>query len=108
MKIAGKTIWITGASSGIGEALSILAVRSGARVILSSRNITRLENLKQRLEKISPGSSTIVPMDVTKREEIDKGVETVTKTFERVDILINNAGVSQRSGQLKHPWRWTG
>jgi dehydrogenase/reductase SDR family protein 7B len=103
MKITGKTIWITGASSGIGEALSILAVRSGASVILSSRNITRLENLKQRLEEISPGSSVIVPMDITKREEIDRGVETVTKTFERVDILINNAGISQRSWAIETP-----
>jgi dehydrogenase/reductase SDR family protein 7B len=103
LKIKGKTLWITGASSGIGEALSILAVRSGARVILSSRNIAKLEKLKQRLEEMSPGSATVVPMDVTKREEIDKAVETVTKTFERVDILVNNAGISQRSLAIETP-----
>jgi short-subunit dehydrogenase len=97
MNITGKTIWITGASSGIGEALSIEAVKKGAHVILSARNISRLEDLKQRLEKISPGSSTLMPMDVTVKEEIVKSVETVTKTHTHVDILINNAGISQRS-----------
>jgi len=97
MNIAGKTIWITGASSGIGEALSIEAAKKGAHVILSARNKSKLEDLKQRLEKISPGCATIMLMDVTRKEEIIRSVEAVTKTFERVDILINNAGVSQRS-----------
>src|SRR4030042_131712 len=92
MKIAGKIIWITGASSGIGEALSIEAVKKGAHVILSARNRSKLEDLKQRLEKISPGSTTLMPMDVTRKEDIMKSVEAVTKTHERVDILINNAG----------------
>jgi short-subunit dehydrogenase len=96
MRIAGKIIWITGASSGIGEALSIEAVKKGAHVILSARNISKLEDLKQRLEKISPGSTTLMPIDVTRKEDIVKSVETVTKTMKRVDILINNAGVSQR------------
>jgi dehydrogenase/reductase SDR family member 7B len=96
MKISGKTIWITGASSGIGEALSIEAVKKGAHVILSARNSKKLEDLKQRLEKISPGSATLTPMDVTKKEDILRCVETVTKSNKRVDILINNAGVSQR------------
>jgi dehydrogenase/reductase SDR family member 7B len=96
MKIADKTIWITGASSGIGEALSFEAVKKGAHVILSARNSSKLENLKQRLEEIAPGSVTLMPMDVTRKEDIVKSVETVTKTMKRVDILINNAGVSQR------------
>ena len=96
MKIAGKTIWITGASSGIGEALSIEAIKKGAHVILSARNLHKLEYLQQRLEKISPGSTTLMPMDVTKKEDIVRCVEMVTKTVKRVDILINNAGVSQR------------
>ena len=78
MKIKDKIIWITGASSGIGEALSILAVSSGARVILSARSVTRLETLKKQLEAISPGSSSVVPLDVTKPEEINKAVDTVT------------------------------
>jgi dehydrogenase/reductase SDR family protein 7B len=96
MKIAGKTIWITGASAGIGEALSLEAVKKGAHVILSARNKNKLEDLKQRLEKISPGSATLMPMDVTKKEDILKSVETVANSNLRVDILINNAGVSQR------------
>jgi dehydrogenase/reductase SDR family protein 7B len=103
MKIAGKTVWITGASSGIGEALSIEAVKKGAHVILSARNRIRLEDLKQRLEKISPGSATLIPMDVTNKEDIMKGVDSVTKTHKRVDILINNAGVSQRSLLIETP-----
>ncbi len=103
MKIKDKTIWITGASSGIGEALSVLAVQSGARVILSSRNTEKLNKLQQRLEAITPGSATIVSMDVAKRDAIDKAVEKVISTFERVDILINNAGISQRSWAIETP-----
>ncbi|MBN2275334.1 MAG: SDR family oxidoreductase [Bacteroidales bacterium] len=103
MKIKDKIIWITGASSGIGEALSILAVSSGARVILSARSVTRLETLKKQLEAISPGSSSVVPLDVTKPEEINKAVDTVTGQFERIDILINNAGISQRSLAIETP-----
>jgi dehydrogenase/reductase SDR family member 7B len=103
MKITGKTIWITGASSGIGEALSIEAVKMGARVILSARNISKLEKLKVDLEKISQGSVTLIPMDITKKEEILAGVETVTKMHRQVDILINNAGVSQRSLVIETP-----
>ena len=57
---------------------------------------SKLEDLKQRLEKISPGSATLMPMDVTKKEDILKSVETVANMHLRVDILINNAGVSQR------------
>jgi dehydrogenase/reductase SDR family protein 7B len=103
MRITGKTIWITGASSGIGEALSIEAVKKGAHVILSARNRSRLEDLKQRLEKISPGSVTLMPMDVTKKEDILNSVETVAKMHKRVDILISNAGVSQRSCVIETP-----
>ncbi|MBN1415568.1 MAG: SDR family oxidoreductase [Bacteroidales bacterium] len=103
MNINGKTIWITGASSGIGEALSIEAVRRGASVILSARNTGKLENLKELLEKISPGSAHVVPMDVTKKEDIIRSVETVTSLYKGIDILINNAGVSQRSLAIETP-----
>lgn len=96
-KLKGKIIWITGASSGIGKALSIQAVRAGAKVLLSARNKDKLEELKQQLENLSPGSTTILPMDVTKPEDISKNVQIVKDTFGKVDILINNAGISQRS-----------
>jgi dehydrogenase/reductase SDR family protein 7B len=103
MKIAGKTIWITGASSGIGEALCLEAAKKGAHIILSARNINKLEDLAKRLEDIAPGSATPMPMDITNKEEIIKNVETVTKTFKRIDILINNAGISQRSLAVETP-----
>jgi short-subunit dehydrogenase len=104
MRLSGKTVWITGASSGIGEALSLEAVRSGARVILSARNIEKLALLKERLDAISPESAFVVPMDVTRKEDLVRGVEMMTQlTGGRVDVLINNAGVSQRSLVLETP-----
>jgi len=102
-KIQGKVIWITGASSGIGKALSIEAVRAGAKVILSARNVDKLERLKQELENISPGSAAIVPMDISKADDIINGVHRVQEATGKVDILINNAGISQRSLAIETP-----
>ena len=101
MKIHGKTAWITGASSGIGEALAVELFRKGATVILSARNITRLNELKARLDGIEHGRCHAVPCDITRQLSIDQAVQQVKQLTERVDILVNNAGVSQRSTALE-------
>ena len=94
-KLQNKTIWITGASSGIGEALAYELSGNGNRLILSSRNASDLEKVKQRCSY--PQHCTVFPLDLSEIDSLpQKATEAVSK-FGGVDILVNNAGISQRS-----------
>lgn len=101
MKIKGKIAWITGASSGIGEALAIGLFDKGATVILSARNTDKLNSIKNRLDSIEEGRCFLVSCDVTRQSDVDSAADKVKQLVDRVDILINNAGVSQRSYALE-------
>lgn len=101
MKIPGKIAWITGASSGIGEALAGELISQGASVILSARDVKKLNGIRERFEKTAPGKCHVIPCDITSPEDIAKAASQVMSTVDRVDILINNAGVSQRSWVLE-------
>ncbi len=100
MKLQGKTAWITGASSGIGNALANELFNRGATVILSSRDVNKLSELKQKLDGISANRCHVIPLDVTKPAEIAQASAEIQKLVPRLDILVNNAGVSQRSEAL--------
>ncbi|MGY6520636.1 MAG: SDR family oxidoreductase [Mongoliitalea sp.] len=90
-----KTIWITGASSGIGEAVTEKFLREGHQVIISARNIEKLEEIKTQ----SPfkESIAILPLDLLKSEEFESIVEKAINAFGKIDVLLNNGGISQRS-----------
>jgi dehydrogenase/reductase SDR family protein 7B len=100
MKIQGRTAWITGASAGIGEALSRKLFHLGATIILSARNVSRLNELKNELDAIVKGRCFVVPCDVTRPDEIKQAALKLKELVPRLDILVNNAGVSQRSYAL--------
>lgn len=95
-ELKNKVIWITGASSGIGEALAKALATQGAKLILSSRRQEELERVKSGLT-ISNENVLILPLDLAS----NSGMEIITKQainkFGRIDILINNGGISQRS-----------
>jgi dehydrogenase/reductase SDR family protein 7 len=95
----GKVIWITGASSGIGEALATAFAAEGASVVLSARREDELERVRARcLDRSPPGSEHLtLPLDVTAHDSLPGAVEAVTGRFGRIDMLINNAGIGQRS-----------
>ncbi len=101
MKLQGKITWITGASSGIGQALAEELFSQGATVILSARNSAKLEALKSKLDQTDQSRSFVVPCDVTKPREIQSAADKIRTLVSRIDILINNAGVSQRSTVLE-------
>jgi short-subunit dehydrogenase len=101
MKLKGKIAWITGASSGIGEALASELFNRGVTVILSARNVSRLNDQKTKFDAIEAGRCFVIPMDVTKADEIHDATENVKNTFNRLDIMVNNAGVSQRALALE-------
>ncbi len=95
MDFKDKVVWITGASSGIGEHLAYAFAKAGADLILSARNEQALQRVQQQCD---PNVRTLIlPMDVTAFDRIRGLAARALNHFGRVDILINNAGISQRS-----------
>ncbi len=95
MKLFNKIIWITGASSGIGKALAIELSKLDTKIIISSRNEKKLMEVKNQCA--NSNNIKILPLDL---ENYTTFTETVTKAiafFGKIDILINNGGISQRS-----------
>lgn len=88
-----KIVWITGASSGIGEALVKQISSTGAKLILSGRKEAALQALAQPLGE----RAAILPFDLAKKEEVQAALQKVNSFFGRVDVLFNNGGISQRS-----------
>lgn len=95
MRFNNKVVWITGASSGIGEALAHAFAAEGARLVLSSRRPDELE----RVRAMCPRSEAhlIVPLDLTQPATFAAAVAVVEREAGSVDVLVNNGGVSQRA-----------
>jgi len=93
MDFEGKTAWVTGASSGIGEALALGLAQRGARLILSGRRVEALEAVAARLD----AESLVLPFETTDMDALPGVVARAIAWRGDVDMLINNAGISQRS-----------
>ncbi len=91
-----KVVWITGASSGIGEALAVAFANEGAKLILSARRIEELNRVKSSL-KIADENVFILPLDLANTTNIDDLTQRVITKFGKIDVLVNNGGVSQRA-----------
>ena len=89
-----KTFWITGASGGIGKELAIQLANKGARIILTARSIDKLNTVKNSL---AGDGHLVYPMDLLNTDKIPDAVEEVLDKVGKIDVLVNNAGVSQRS-----------
>ena len=93
--LTGRTVLVTGASSGIGEATAVLAAERGAVVLLVARRVTDLERVRQVIEN-NGGVAAAYPCDLTDPLAIDTLVATVIADHGTVDYLVNNAGRSIR------------
>jgi short-subunit dehydrogenase len=95
MNFQGRKIWITGASSGIGEALAVAFHNAGAKLILSAR---REEELK-RVQGLCGGEpdTRVLPLDMSMAEGLAEKARAALQMFGDIDILVLNAGISQRS-----------
>ncbi len=91
-----KTIWITGASSGIGEALALEISKEKANLILSGRNENALEWVSEMC-KSNGSNAQIVPFDLGDEQSVKKAAENVLAKHERIDCLYHFGGISQRS-----------
>lgn len=92
-----KRVWITGASSGIGEALAQEFAVHGAQLVLSARNETELHRVATKCREMGAGIVIIQLLDLSQHESIPGIVQNVLSKVGKVDILVNNGGISQRS-----------
>lgn len=90
-----KVVWITGASAGIGEAIAYQYAKKGFRLVISARREDALIQVKNNC--ISPKDVLVLPLDLTNSKEFNSKTQEVISHFGRIDILVNNGGISQRS-----------
>ena len=89
-KLAGKTTFITGASSGLGEQFAKTLSNAGSRVILTARRIDKLKKLAKTLK-----NARAIQMDVANQNSVESAFEILEQTGEKIDICINNAGIAK-------------
>ncbi|SOE22194.1 Short-chain dehydrogenase [Spirosomataceae bacterium TFI 002] len=99
-QIKDKVVWITGASAGIGKATAEQMALKGARLVLSARRKDKLEELKSSLA-LSEEDVLVLPMDMKDLSSFESAYDTVKRKFGKVDILFNNAGISQRGSVIE-------
>ena len=101
MRLKDRTAIVTGAASGLGEAITKRFAREGAKVFACDRNQDGVEKLSAAL---SAEGLTVLPhvVDVSKSGEVSRAAETAIESFGRVDILINNAGISPKKAYLDY------
>jgi len=92
-----KRVWLTGASSGIGEALAYAFAEAGAHLIISARNEQELNRVAGACTNLGAASVLVQPLDLAQHDTIPGIVEKVIRQVGKVDILLNNGGISQRS-----------
>jgi short-subunit dehydrogenase len=96
MELQNKIVWITGASSGIGEALCYKLNQAGAKLIISSRNTESLYQVKSKCTK-NQLDVHVLPLDLENTLELEDKAKAALNIFGRIDIIIHSRGVSQRS-----------
>jgi len=96
VQMKDKIVIITGASSGIGKALAYEFGNKGAKVVLAARNLAKLEEIVTDLNKLGI-KALAVHTDVTTENECRNLIESTLAEFGRIDVLINNAGISMRA-----------
>jgi hypothetical protein len=106
--LQGKTVLITGASSGIGRATAIAFAREGARLLLCARRLDRLEELQQSLISAGAPSVHLFKLDVQNRAEVESAIANLPADWNKIDVLVNNAGLSRGLAKLQEddPQNW--
>ena len=91
------SVWITGASSGIGEACAYRYAAQGARLILTSSSAERLEKVAEKCRAAGATQVVVLPYDFSSNDDIEALVQSAWDTTEGIDIVMLNAGISQRT-----------
>lgn len=96
-KLNNKVIWLTGASSGIGEALAYELAKKKVKLILSARRKEELERVKGNCPRETQPNIRVLPLDLSQSSTLQLSTQAAIQIFGHVDILINNGGIGQRS-----------
>ncbi len=96
----GKTVLITGASAGIGEACALRFAAEGARLLLAARREDRLRALQGRLQSAGAEEVAALTLDVRSQQQVHAAIEALPAAWQAIDILINNAGLSRGLDKL--------
>ncbi len=89
-----KTAFITGATSGFGEAIAYQLASENYRLILNGRRTDRLKELKEKIEAMEQTEVFLLPFDVRNRDEVKTQIESLPEAWKTIDVLINNAGLA--------------
>lgn len=92
-----KRVWITGASAGIGEALALAFAQQGAHLILSARKEPELQRVAAAATAAGAASVLVQPLDLAQHDDLPALAEKVLRQVGKVDVLVNNGGISQRA-----------
>ena len=93
MKLTGKIAIVTGASQGIGRAITLRLAREGASLVIGDIDVEAAEKVAREVRD-GGTEALVVKVDVTKAEEVNKVIGEIAEKFGRIDILVNNAGIS--------------
>lgn len=92
MRLQGKIAVITAASKGLGKSIAFRFAKEGAKLVIASRNEANIQAAAEEIRNATGAEVTALAVDVSKKTDVDKLIETVTSTYGTVDILVNNAG----------------
>ncbi len=96
MDLKNKVVWVTGASSGIGEAITYELAKEGCKLIISARRKEELERVKTNT-KLNNKDILVLPIDLEQHHLAAEWTKQVIAKFNRIDVLVNNGGISQES-----------
>ena len=98
--LAGRNVFITGASSGLGEHFAFVSAKAGAKVIVGARRLDRLQSLESSLRKTGAPATLAVSLDVTEESSIRAALAKANDMFGPLDVVVNNAGVTSTKAAL--------
>lgn len=96
MDLTNKVVWVTGASSGIGEAICYELAKYSCKIVLSSRREEELLRVKKAMN-LADDNVMVLPIDLEKSNHASDWAKKIVEKFGRIDVLINNGGISQKS-----------
>ncbi len=99
--LRGRTVLITGASSGIGEACAYAFAREGALLMLAARRADKLEALAPRLAEAGAPATHLLTLDVQQAQSVEQAFASLPEPWRSIDVLINNAGLSRGTDKLQ-------
>lgn len=91
--LAGRRVLVTGVTGGLGEHTALELARHGADLVVSARNAAKAEPVLDRLREVSRGEVALLDLDLADLSSVQAAAESVLSTYDRLDVLVNNAGV---------------